>query len=223
MLRSLERSALIHGGSSTMRRDQNEGQNADRNVDEEDPAPGEVVGDPAAEGGSDGRREHGNEAVERKGLSALLRLKGVGHDGLGHGLHAAAARALNDSEDEQHGQSGRRAAEKAGDGKDHDAENKEVAPPHQARGPAAQRQHNGVRDQVAGQHPGALIRACAKGAGNVRQGHVGDGGVQHLHERRQRHRHGNQPWIDPRLPGRRLDRVGVLHVPGRGRRCGLQL
>jgi hypothetical protein len=29
-------------------RDQDEGQNADGNVDEEDPAPGEVVGDPAA-------------------------------------------------------------------------------------------------------------------------------------------------------------------------------
>ena len=94
-------------------RDQNEGQDADRDVDEEDPAPGEVVGDPAAEGGADGGREHGDEAVERKGLSALLRLEGVGHDGLGHGLHAAAARALNDAEDEQHGQCGCGAAEES--------------------------------------------------------------------------------------------------------------
>ena len=120
------RRILDHAG------DQDEGQNADGNVDEEDPAPGEVVGDPAAERGADGGREHGDQAVKGKGLAALLRLKGVGHDGLGHGLHAAAARALNDAEDEQHGQRGRRAAQKAGDGKDYDAENKEVAPPHEA-------------------------------------------------------------------------------------------
>ena len=98
--------------------DQNEGQNADGNVDEEDPAPGEVVGDPAAERGADGGREHGDQAVEGEGLAALLRLEGVGHDGLGHGLHAAAAGALNDAEEQQHGQRGRRAAKKAGDGED---------------------------------------------------------------------------------------------------------
>jgi hypothetical protein len=56
-------------------RDQNERQNADRNIDEEDPAPGEVVGDPAAQRGADGGREHGDQAIERKGLPALVRLE----------------------------------------------------------------------------------------------------------------------------------------------------
>ena len=200
MLRSLERSALIHGRIFDHAGDQDEGQNADGNVDEEDPAPGEVVGDPAAEGGADGGREHGDEAVEGEGLAALLRLKGVGHDGLGHGLHAAAACALDDAEDEQHGQRGRRAAKKTGHREDDDAEDEEVAPAHEAGGPSAQRQHDGVRDQVAGEHPGALVGAGAEAAGDVGQGHVGDGGVQHLHEGRQRHRHGDQPGIDPGLP-----------------------
>ena len=77
-------------------RDQNERQDADGDVDEEDPAPGVVVGNPAAESGADGWREHGDEAVEREGLAALVGLEGVGHDGLRHGLHAAAAGALND-------------------------------------------------------------------------------------------------------------------------------
>ncbi len=112
--------------------DEDEGEDADGNVDEEDPAPGEVVGDPAAESGADGWREDGDEAVEGKGLAALLGFKGVGHDGLGHGLHAAAAGALNDAEDEQHGQGGRRAAKEAGDGEDGDAEDEEVASAHQA-------------------------------------------------------------------------------------------
>ena len=102
--------------------DEDEGQDADGDVDEEDPAPGEVVGDPAAEGGADGGGEDGDEAVEGKGLAALLGLEGVGHDGLGHGLHTAAAGALQDAADEQDGQRGGGAAEKAGDGEDDDAE-----------------------------------------------------------------------------------------------------
>ena len=56
-------------------RNKDEGENADGNVDEEDPAPGVVVGDPAAEGGADGWREHGDQSVEGEGLSALVRLE----------------------------------------------------------------------------------------------------------------------------------------------------
>ena len=142
--------------------DQDEGQNADRDVDEEDPAPGVVVGDPAAQGGADGGSEDGDEAVEGKGLAALLGLEGVGHDGLGHGLHASAAEALNDAADEQDGQRGSRAAEETGDGKDGNAEDEEVAAAHDAGGPAAEGQDNGVGDQVAGEDPGSLIGAGAE-------------------------------------------------------------
>ena len=40
---------------------------------QENPAPGEVVGDPAAQGGSDGRREHDGDAVDGESLAALVR------------------------------------------------------------------------------------------------------------------------------------------------------
>ena len=208
--------------------DQEEGQNTDRNVDEEDPAPGEVVGDPAAERGSDGGREDGDQAIEGKCLAALLRLEAVGHDGLGHGLHSAAAGALQYAKDEQHGQRGSHAAKKAGDGKNHDAEHEKITPAHHARGPGADGQHDGVRDQVAGQHPGALIGGSAERAGDVGQGHVCDGGVQHLHERGQRHGGGDDPGIDPGFP----DRAGAFlnhDGPGRCRgtgfswRCGREI
>ena len=71
--------------------------------------------------------------------------------------------------------------------------------------PSAERKDDGVGDQIAGQDPGALICGGAEGAGNVGQGDIGDRGVEHLHERRKRDRHGNQPRIDARLPrcGRR--------------------
>jgi hypothetical protein len=54
----------------------------DGDVDEEDPAPVEVVGDVAAEGGADGGRDDDGESVEREGLAALLGREGVGEDGL---------------------------------------------------------------------------------------------------------------------------------------------
>src|SRR5581483_7255559 len=98
-----------------------EGKNADRNIDEEDPAPGEVVGDPAAERGTNRGSEHGDQSIEREGLAALMRLKRVGHNGLGHRLHAAAARSLDDAKEQQHGQRGRGAAKEAGNGEDGNA------------------------------------------------------------------------------------------------------
>ena len=90
-------------------------------------------------------------------------------------------------------------------------------------------QHDGVGHQVAGQHPGALIGAGAQRAGDMGQGHVGDGGVEHLHEGRQRHGHGDQPGIDPGLPQRGEAWARILHGHGRccraggASRCGLNI
>ena len=106
--------------------DEGVGEDADGDVDVEDPAPGVVVGDPAAQGGSDGGGEDGDEAVEGEGLAALLFLEGVGHDGLGHGLESAAADALEDAGDEEDGEAGSEAAEEAGYGEDDDAGEEEV-------------------------------------------------------------------------------------------------
>ena len=188
--------------------DQKEGQNADRNVDEEDPAPGIIIGDPTAEGGADRGREDGDETVEGKGLASLLRLEAVGHDGLGHGLHSAAAGSLQDAADEQHGQRRRRAAEEAGDGKNHNAKQEEVAAAHHAGSPCADGQYDCVRDQVAGQHPCALVGRSAQRAGDVGQGHVGDGGVEHFHECGQRHSCGYDPGVDAGLP----ERAGAIRI-----------
>ncbi len=207
--------------------DEEEGEDADGDVDEEDPAPGEVVGDPAAEGGANGGRQDRDETVKGEGLAALLRFERVRHDGLGHGLHAAAARSLNDAEKQQHGQRGSRAAEKAGDGKYRDAKDEEIAPAEDGGRPCAHGQHDGVGHQVAGQHPGPLVGAGAQAAGDVRQGHVGDGRVQHLHEGGQGHRHRNQPGVDAGFPGHGDGRIRRLD--GRGSdgggdwQCGLRI
>ena len=66
----------------------------DGNIDEEDPAPVEVIGNPAAQGRPDGGRYHDGEAVECEGVSALLGREGIGENGLLGWGQAAAARAL---------------------------------------------------------------------------------------------------------------------------------
>ncbi len=55
--------------------------------------------------------------------------------------------------------------------------------------PAGERRHDRRGDDVGGQHPGDLVLRCAESAAlHVRQGDVGDRGVERLHDRRQHHR-----------------------------------
>ena len=68
------------------------------------------------------------------------------------------------------------------------------------REPSAQRQNDGVGNQIGREHPRALVGARREAPGNVRQRDVGDAGVQHLHEGRQRDRERNDPGIDRRAP-----------------------
>src|ERR1700691_3566582 len=46
-------------------------QDADRNVDVEDPVPGVIVGDPSAQGWPDGGRQHRDQSVQGKCEAAL--------------------------------------------------------------------------------------------------------------------------------------------------------
>ena len=92
------------GGSSTTRLVREEREQADRHVDEKDPAPAEIVGDPAAERGPDGGRDDHGHAVNGEGHAALFAGKRVGEDGLFAGLQSAAARALQHAEEDQHAQ-----------------------------------------------------------------------------------------------------------------------
>ena len=73
----------------------------DGEVDEEDPVPVEVVGDPAAEGGADGGRDDDGHAVEGEGLAALFDGEGVGEDGLFAGCETASSGALQDAGDDE--------------------------------------------------------------------------------------------------------------------------
>ena len=84
----------------------------------------------------------------------------------------------------------------------------------QAGQPAADRKDDSVGNQIRREHPGALIVAGAEAPRHVWQSHIGDAGVEHLHERGHRHHHGDEPGIVFRPPGRgrlrRRKHVGAI-------------
>jgi hypothetical protein len=188
-----------------------EGEQADGNVDKEDPTPVVVVGDPAAERRADGRGHDHGHAENGEGLTTLFGREGIGQDGLLAGAHAASASALQDTEEDEHGQCGRESTQARRDGEHHDAGHVETFASNDRSEPARHGQHNGVRDQVTGEDPGGFVGAGAEASRDVPQGNVGDGGVQNLHERGQRHREGDDPWVEAGLPGSYFVMVGIGH------------
>src|SRR5580700_390299 len=74
------------------------------------------------------------------------------------------------------------AAQKRASGKKGDAYQKETLASEPANEEAADRKHNGVRHQVTGQDPRALIIARAHAASDVWKCHVRYAGIERLHE-----------------------------------------
>ena len=112
-----ELAALEVGRILNKPRRQQERKNADRNIDEENPAPGKVVGDPTAEGRTDGRRHHHRDAINGKCHAPLRRLESVSQNSLLARLQASTARPLKNAKDDQHGEVGRETAQKRADRK----------------------------------------------------------------------------------------------------------
>src|SRR5208337_1493571 len=151
-----------------------DGEDSDGNVDEEDPAPGVVVCDPAAQSGSDDGRSDDAHAIDGHGHALLFARKALDEDGLGDGLQAAAARSLQDAEEHQQGQAGGKAAEQRADDENEHTTHVEAFAAKEPREPSSQRKNDGVGNQVGGEHPGALVNAGGEAAGDVRKSDVGD-------------------------------------------------
>ena len=113
--------------------DDGERQQAERQVDVEDPAPAELVDDEATEQRAEHRREAEDAAEETLVAAALARWDDVADDGDGGDDEAAAAEALDDAEGDQLGQVLRHAAQPRADEEDdhgrlqHDAAAVDVA------------------------------------------------------------------------------------------------
>ena len=64
--------------------------------------------------------------------------------------------------------------------------------PNRMRQPAHRRRHDRRGHHIGCQHPGDLIGRRRQRALHVGQGHIGDGGIQRLHQRRDHQAHGDQ-------------------------------
>ena len=133
--------------------------------------------------------------------------EGIGQDRLFARRQTASAQALQDARENQDRQRGRQPAEQRADGEQRYARHVEALAAETVREPAGDGQHDRAGHEIAGQNPGCLFLARAQGSGNVGQRNIGDRGVQHLHECRQRHRQCDQPRIMFRMPA--LDRREV--------------
>ena len=169
---------------------------ADRDVDEENPAPAPVVGDPAAERRTDCRRGDDSHAVEREGCGALMRRESIDEDRLLDRCEPAAADSLQDAEKDEGAEAGSKTAQQRTDGEERDANHVVAFAPEAAAEPRGERQDDGVGDEIAGEHPGAFVGADGEAAGDMRKRDVGDGGVEQFHEGRQGDGDGDEPWID---------------------------
>ncbi len=108
--------------------DDDERQKAERQVDEEDPAPGEIIDEEAA----DQRTEHGREAehaAEKSPIAAALAWRDdIADDGDGRDDEAAAAQALQDAKGDQLRQVLGETAEGGADKEDRDGHLQHDAP-----------------------------------------------------------------------------------------------
>ncbi len=168
---------------------------ADRQVDVEHPAPGEIVGQPAAQHGAEDRSQDHRGAPQGHDLSDLLGREEIEHDRLRHRDQRRAEQPLEQAEDHDLAQAVGDAAQHRGDGEAADGDHQQLLSADAAREPSGQRRHDRRGDQVGGEHPGDLVGRGADRPLDVRQGDVGDGRVERVHHRRQHHGDGDRPAV----------------------------
>ena len=91
---------------------QEQRQQADWNIEKEDPSPVVVICDPTTKRWSDRRRNYNSQAIHREGLPSLFRWKGVGKNRLLRRSKPASANALQDAKEDKQRQRGCETAER---------------------------------------------------------------------------------------------------------------
>ena len=191
---------------------------ADRNVDVEDPAPGVIISDP-----SSGRRpEHGRHqdchGVKRHRHTAFLGGEAVGENRLNRGLQPSAGKSLRNPEQHEDAERRRKSTGGGEDREQQDGEKIVVFASENGRQPSADRKYNRIRDQVAGEHPSALIERSREPARDVRQGNIGNGRVEHFHKGADGYDDRDQPgveWPSPAEFSRCRSSTRLRPVPAR--------
>ncbi|MNE19780.1 hypothetical protein D3C80_1128740 [compost metagenome] len=187
------------------------GTQAQRQVDQEHPAPGQVFGHVTAEHRA-GHAGHGIHAAEIALIPAALPWRhDVTDDRLAHRNHPAGPDALEDSRQYQLFHALCHAAEHRRQGEQAHAEQHQLAPPVQVAQFAVDRHRHGHGHHVAGNHPGQQADVLEL-RGNGRHRNGDDGLVQRTEKDRQHQ--GDQHAANGRFGRFRLVEIG------HGKTCG---
>jgi hypothetical protein len=90
------------------------------------------------------------------------------------------------------------AAQHRGGGEPRHTEEKEIFAAEAGGKPAHGGRHDRRRSDVAGEHPGDLIRRRREASLHIGQGDIGDGRIERLHQRRDHHAYGDDAAVGNR-------------------------
>lgn len=160
---------------------------AGHDVDQEQPVPGEQLGQVAAERRPDGGGQRGDQADDHGGAGHLVTRK----DHVGRGEHRrdhrTAQEALQRAQHDHGFQIGRHGAADAGQGEAGRRDGEQHARRQQPRQITAERDHDHLGDQIAGLHPADLIGRGRQSRLNLGQRRRHDLDIQNRHEHAQHH------------------------------------
>jgi hypothetical protein len=219
--------AVIQAGVAQVQRlgHDGEGRDADRHVDEEDPAPavdaqdaalaGEEPADDRAEHGC--RAEHGEEVALV--LGALARGNDVADDRQRQREQAAGAQTLHRAVERERAHRGGERAQHGPEDEQRDGDDEQLLAAVDVAELAVERRDDRRGDEVGGGRPGLVVQALEV-VGDGPDGRGDDGlverGEEHAHH--QADEDGDDLPVAQR-PGRGIDRRGGRRVSGGGRRC----
>ena len=172
----------------------------DRNVEEEDRLPADVLDHVAADRGPQSEREARDARPDADRLRALVRREGNGDDRERSRHQQRSADALKSAERDQLRRRAGQPAQQRGEGEDREAgEEHPLAPVAVAEDAAGQqqareREHVPVDDPLQPAHAGAEI------ARQSRKRHIHDGVVEHRNEERETHRKKDDDLLSIVLP-----------------------
>ena len=167
--------------------DDDQADDADRDVDEEDPVPAGVVGEQAADGRAEDERQPEDGAEQALVTAALGRAEQVADDGQRDREQRAGADALQATEDDQllHGLA---QARQGGADQEHgDPEHQQRLAAEQVGQLAVEGDGDRGREQVDRDDPRVQLVAVQIGD-DLRQGGADDGLVERAEEQREQHR-----------------------------------
>jgi hypothetical protein len=162
-------------------------QRADRQVDQKNPVPAQVLDHPATEGGAEQRAEQAGNGDEAENPHQFAARVGAQHHQPPYRQHQRAAQALDHPRADQHVQRPRQRAQQRAEAEHQDGAEKHLLGAEAVGDPAGGGNQQGHGEHVGDDHALHAQGVFRQVAGHGRQRGVEDGAVERLHEKGNRH------------------------------------